>query len=235
VSDHRNKKAGRQRPYSGCSGRHRPDRGTKRCLPGQAGPGGTDHTRTPKNPGGAGGGPIRCNLKSLPIPLTQVLGPWDNPRAFSEFQTRQKPDLHRCFPWNYGPDPQAVKQYAGESRDGGKPPQAYQELRFKLAELFTLFQTSRWMLYRRGGCWRPGPRRRKPSPQPPRSLLRRRPRMSPGAPCSSWVRRVPCRHDAEECFRDARLGPVAGNRRRCSGCGLPMIVWDDINQAFRVF
>jgi acyl-CoA dehydrogenase len=150
-------------------------------------------------------------LNHCPIPLTQVLGPWDNPRAFSEIQTRQNLIYTAASLGIMDRTLKAVKQYAGESRDGGKPPQAYQELRFKLAELFTLFQTSRWMLYRAGWMLEArSPEAETVAAAAKVFITEAAEDVARGALQIMGSEGYLAGHDAEECFRDARLGPVAG-------------------------
>ena len=41
-----------------------------------------------------------------------------------------------------------AKEYGAAAEEGGKPPLAYQEIRFRLAEMFALYQTSQLLAYR---------------------------------------------------------------------------------------
>ncbi len=42
----------------------------------------------------------------------------------------------------------SARDYAGRAEEGGKPPMAQQETRYRLAEMFTLLQTSQFLAYR---------------------------------------------------------------------------------------
>ena len=41
-----------------------------------------------------------------------------------------------------------AKEYGAAAEEGGKPPLAYQEIRYRLAEMFALYQTSQLLAYR---------------------------------------------------------------------------------------
>ena len=41
-----------------------------------------------------------------------------------------------------------AKEYGAAAEEGGKPPLAYQEIRYRLAEMFALYQTSQLLVYR---------------------------------------------------------------------------------------
>jgi alkylation response protein AidB-like acyl-CoA dehydrogenase len=150
-------------------------------------------------------------LNHCPIPLKQVLGPWDNHRAFSEIHTRQNLIYTTASLGIMDRALKASKQYAGESRDGDKPPQAYQEIRFKLAELFTLFQASQWMLYR--AAWMLEARTQEAETVAAAAkvfITEAAEEVARGALQIMGPEGYLAGHDGEECFRDARLGPVAG-------------------------
>lgn len=82
------------------------------------------------------------------VPEDRIMGPFAEPTPLVELQIRSNlitstvslGIMDRTF--------QEAKKIAAESREGSKPPRAYQEISFKLAEMFTLLQTSQWMLYR---------------------------------------------------------------------------------------
>jgi alkylation response protein AidB-like acyl-CoA dehydrogenase len=150
-------------------------------------------------------------LNHCRIPLDQVLGPWDDDQVFAEIQTRQNliytaaslGIMDRAFG--------AAKRYAGESQEGGKPPQAFQELRFKLAELFTLLQTSQWLLYRAAWMLEAGaPEAETVAASAKVFITEAAEEVARGALQIMGPDGFLAGNEAEVCFRDARLGPVAG-------------------------
>ncbi len=140
----------------------------------------------------------------------RVIGPFPNPDPSLRVQTRADLIITVVSMGILSRTLQAIKKYAGESRDGGKPAQAYQEIRFKMAEMFTLFQTAQWMLYR--AAW---------------MLEAQSPEAETVAACAKVFITEAAEEVAktamqimagdgyltenliEECFRDARFGPIA--------------------------
>ena len=93
--------------------------------------------------------PGRCHPKPMFVPPRKDYWALSLRPFFFRTSNPTKSDYTPQPPWvSWNGPSEGAKQYAGESQDGRKPPQAYQEIRFKLAEMFTLFQTSQWMLYR---------------------------------------------------------------------------------------
>jgi alkylation response protein AidB-like acyl-CoA dehydrogenase len=87
-------------------------------------------------------------LSACPVREEEVLGFFDPVEAMAELRTRENMAvavsalgvLHRAV-YN-------AKDYAGRAREGCKPLLAQQEIRYRLADMFTLLQTSRFLAYR---------------------------------------------------------------------------------------
>ena len=87
-------------------------------------------------------------LASCPVPAEGFIGPFE-PQAIL-YELRAKENLvisvsslgvmHRAL--------FSAKAYAAETRDRDKPPMAQQEIRYRLADMFTLLQTSQFLAYR---------------------------------------------------------------------------------------
>jgi alkylation response protein AidB-like acyl-CoA dehydrogenase len=149
-------------------------------------------------------------LNGCLIEEDRVIGPFPDPNFFPRIQTRADLIITVVSMGILSRTLQEIKKYVGESRDGGKPAQAYQEIRFKMAEMFTLFQTAQWMLYR--AAW---------------MLETQSPEAETVAACAKVFITEAAEEAArtamqimagdgyltenliEQCFRDARFGPIA--------------------------
>ncbi len=160
----------------------------------------------------------------------RVIGPFPDPAPSNELGTRANLMITMSSLGVIARALQGAKKQAGESQNGGKPAQAYQEIRFKLAEMFSLWQTSQWMVYR--AAW----------------LLETRAQEAQTVIAAAKVfvteaAEVVAReamqimagegylagNEIEECFRDARFGPVAGETSEC----LRMRIADDCLAKYR--
>jgi alkylation response protein AidB-like acyl-CoA dehydrogenase len=87
-------------------------------------------------------------LSSCPVPEAEVLGFFEPEEILTELRIRENLALavsalglmHRAL--------SQAKAYAVETGDGGKAPMAQQEVRYRLADMFTLLQTSQLVAYR---------------------------------------------------------------------------------------
>jgi len=150
-------------------------------------------------------------LNQCLIPADQVIGPLADEALFLPIQIRQNLIYTLASFGIMERAIKAAKHYSGESQDGGKPPQAYQEIRFKLAEMFTLLQTSQWMLYR--AAWMLEARMSEAETVAAAAkifITESAEEVTRGALQIMGIEGYQSGHDLEECFRDARLGPVAG-------------------------
>ena len=150
-------------------------------------------------------------LNQCLIPADQVIGPLADETLFLPIQIRQNLIYTLASFGIMERAIKAAKHYSGESQDGGKPPQAYQEIRFKLAEMFTLLQTSQWLLYR--AAWMLEARMSEAETVAAAAkvfITESAEEVTRGALQIMGFEGYQSGHDLEECFRDARLGPVAG-------------------------
>ncbi len=146
------------------------------------------------------------------VPEDQVIGPFSTPDFLAELQTRSNlivttaslGVMDRAF-W-------AAKKYATESQDGPKPLRAYQTISFKLAEMFTLFQTSQWMLYRTAwmleaqvaGAETMAAATKVFVTEAVESVAQEAMQIMAGEGFLAG-------NAVEECYRDARFGPISGD------------------------
>jgi alkylation response protein AidB-like acyl-CoA dehydrogenase len=87
-------------------------------------------------------------LAASPVREEDVLGFFAPEEVLADLRTRENLALavsslglmHRAL--------YSAKDYAGRAEEGGKPPMAQQENRYRLAEMFTLLQTSQLLAYR---------------------------------------------------------------------------------------
>lgn len=164
------------------------------------------------------------------IPKNQVIGPFTHPAFLDELQTRLNlitataslGILIRSF--------RGAKKLAGENRGDLKPAMAYQEIRFKLAEMFSLLQTSQWMLYR--AAWMLD------ALTPEAETLAAAAKVFITETAETVAREAMqitgqegyvTGNEIEECFRDARFGPVAGETSEC----LRMRIAEDCLKKFK--
>jgi butyryl-CoA dehydrogenase len=150
-------------------------------------------------------------LNQCLIPAEQVIGPLADETLFLPVQIRQNLIYTLASLGIMERAVTAAKHYSGESREGGKPPQAYQEIRFKLAEMFTLLQTSQWLLYRAAWMLEAGMSEAETVAAAAKVFVTESAEeVTREALQIMGLEGYRSGHDLEECFRDARLGPVAG-------------------------
>ncbi len=87
-------------------------------------------------------------LRNCEVTREACIGRWDSQAIRSELQTKTNLAItvsslgvmHRAL--------FKAKEYSAVAAEGGKPPLAYQEIRYRLAEMFALYQTSQLLAYR---------------------------------------------------------------------------------------
>jgi alkylation response protein AidB-like acyl-CoA dehydrogenase len=87
-------------------------------------------------------------LSNCPVREEEVLGFFEPEEVMAELRTRENLAvavsalgvMHRALA--------SAKEYAGRAVEGGRPPMAQQEIRYRLADMFTLLQTSQFLAYR---------------------------------------------------------------------------------------
>jgi alkylation response protein AidB-like acyl-CoA dehydrogenase len=154
----------------------------------------------------------------------RVIGPFPDPAPLTELGTRVNLMVAMSSLGVTARALQGAKKHSGESQNGGKPVQAYQEIRFKLAEMFSLWQTSQWMVYR--AAWLLETRAQEAKTiiaaakvfvtEAAEVVAREAMQIMAGEGYMAG-------NEIEECFRDARFGPVAGETSEC----LRMRIADD--------
>ena len=170
------------------------------------------------------------NLDQCLVPEDRVIGPFTDLAPLTELETRTNLMIAVSSLGVMARALQGAKKYAGESQDNGKPAQTYQEIRFKLAEMFSLWQTSQWMLYR--AAWLLETRAQEAETviaagkvfvtEAAEVVAREAMQIMAGE--GYWAG-----NEIEECFRDARFGPVAGETSEC----LRMRIADDCLAKYR--
>jgi alkylation response protein AidB-like acyl-CoA dehydrogenase len=88
------------------------------------------------------------NLNDVKVPESRVIGPLDNHDALKYLTTAQDMILSLAALGLMKRTHQAASDYAHQHHRGNKPIFAHQEVRFKLADTYTLYQTSQWLCYR---------------------------------------------------------------------------------------
>lgn len=87
-------------------------------------------------------------LDNCRVSRKNLIGLFENRAILSELQVKQNVAItvsslgvmHRAL--------FKAREYSAAAEEGGKPPLAYQEIRFRLAEMFALYQTSQLLAYR---------------------------------------------------------------------------------------
>ena len=87
-------------------------------------------------------------LDNVKVPESRVIGPLDNTDALKFLMTAQDMILSLAALGLMKRTHQAASNYAHQHHRGSKPIFAHQEVRFKLADTYTLYQTSQWLCYR---------------------------------------------------------------------------------------
>ena len=87
-------------------------------------------------------------LNDCRVPRDGLIGLFENQAILSELQVKMNLAvtvsslglMHRAL--------FKAQEYGGKAKEGEKPPLAYQEIRYRLAEMFALYQTSQLLVYR---------------------------------------------------------------------------------------
>jgi alkylation response protein AidB-like acyl-CoA dehydrogenase len=146
------------------------------------------------------------------VPEDRVIGPFPNADFLDELQTRLNLIVTTASLGVLDRALQDAKKVAAEKQDGPKPLRAYQTISFKLAEMFTLFQTSQWMLYRTAwmleakvsGAETMAAATKVFVTEAAETVAREAMQIKAGEGFLAG-------NTAEECYRDARFGPVSGD------------------------
>lgn len=151
------------------------------------------------------------NLTDCEVPESEVIGPFADDGPLTEWSLRQQLILTAVSLGILEKALEAAKRQAGEKREDGKPLRAYQEIGFKLAEMFTLAQTAQWLLYRAAWLVETGAPEGEVTVQAAKVFIteaaeevaRSAMQIAAGEGFLSG-------NELEACFRDARFGPVFG-------------------------
>ena len=87
-------------------------------------------------------------LENCFVPSGQIIGPFDHDRAVQDVRMWEDQVLIASALGLMKQSLDEAADYAKKHESGGKPIIAYQEVGFKLAEMFTLYQTSQLLAYR---------------------------------------------------------------------------------------
>ena len=87
-------------------------------------------------------------LENCFVPPDHVIGPFDHGRAFQDIRLWEDQVLTAAALGLMKQSLDTAKDFAREHESGGKPIIVHQEVGFKLAEMFTLYQTSQLLAYR---------------------------------------------------------------------------------------
>jgi alkylation response protein AidB-like acyl-CoA dehydrogenase len=87
-------------------------------------------------------------LENCFIPSDYVIGPFDQVRTFQDLRLWEDQVLTAAALGLMKQSLDEAKDFAKKHESGGKPVITYQEVGFKLAEMFTLYQTSQLLAYR---------------------------------------------------------------------------------------
>jgi alkylation response protein AidB-like acyl-CoA dehydrogenase len=151
-------------------------------------------------------------LNQCLVPEDRVIGPFPDPKFLDELQTRLNLIVTTASLGVMDRALQNAKKYAAEKQDSSKPLRAYQTISFKLAEMFTLFQTSQWMIYRTAwmlegnvaGADTMADATKVFVSEAAETVAKEAMQIMAGEGFLAG-------NIAEECFRDARFGPVSGD------------------------
>jgi alkylation response protein AidB-like acyl-CoA dehydrogenase len=164
------------------------------------------------------------------VPEEGIIGPFPDALVFSELQTKNNLIIATTSLGIMERALQGAQKVAGESQEGRKPLRNLQEIGFKMAEMFTLFQTAQWMLYRAAWLLEAN------APEAQTTLAAAKVFITESA---EEVARSAMQIAAgegflsgnilEECFRDARFGPAAGETSEV----LRMCIADDCLAKYR--
>jgi alkylation response protein AidB-like acyl-CoA dehydrogenase len=88
------------------------------------------------------------SLSACPVREEGLLGFFEPEEIMADLRTRENLAvavsslgvMHRAL--------YSAKEYAGRAEEGSRPPMAQQEIRYRLADMFTLLQTSQFLVYR---------------------------------------------------------------------------------------
>jgi butyryl-CoA dehydrogenase len=150
-------------------------------------------------------------LSQCRVSHEQVIGPFNSPDVLRELHIRTNlimtvaslGIMDRAF--------QKAKAYASQTEEGRKPLKAYQAISFKLAEMYTLWQTAQWMVYR--AAWM------LETLAPEAETLAAAAKVFVTEAAETVAKEAMqimagegflAGHPVEECYRDARFGPVSG-------------------------
>ncbi len=95
-------------------------------------------------------------LKDVRVPKSRVLGPFENDAPLRYLAAMQDVALTAASVGLMKRSIDESKRYSGGHNRGGKPVGRFQEIRFKLAEMLTVYQTSQLLLYRAGWLYGAG-------------------------------------------------------------------------------
>lgn len=150
------------------------------------------------------------------VPEDQIIGPFPQSALLDELRTRLNlitttaslGIMIRAF--------RGAKKVAGESQEDLKPAMAYQEIRFKLAEMFSLLQTSQWLVYR--AAWMleaQAPEAETVAAAAKVFITEAAETVAREAMQITGQEGYLTGNEIEACYRDARFGPVAGETSEC--------------------
>jgi alkylation response protein AidB-like acyl-CoA dehydrogenase len=150
-------------------------------------------------------------LSHCPVADKQIIGPFPDSSILGELQTRINLITATVSLGIMEQALQGAQKVAGETSFDGKPLRANQEIGFKLAEMFTLFQTAQWMLYRAAWMLEAGEAEARTTlaaakvfvTESAEEVARSAMQIAGGQGFLSG-------NVLEACFRNARFGPVAG-------------------------
>lgn len=164
------------------------------------------------------------------VPEDQIIGPFTHPAPWAELQVRSNLIITVASLGVMMRALQGAKRYSAESPEGRKPAQAYQEIRFKLAEMFTLYQTAQWMLYRAAWMLETlAPEAETVAAATKIFVTEAAEEVARAAMQIMAGEGYLSNNKIEECFRDARFGPVAGDTSEV----LRMRIAEDCLQKYR--
>jgi isovaleryl-CoA dehydrogenase len=171
------------------------------------------------------------SLNQCLVPEDRVIGPFPNPDFLDELQTRLNLIVTTASLGVMDRALQEAKKYAADKQDSPKPLRSYQLISFKLAEMFTLFQTSQWMLYRTAwmleskvsGAETMAAATKVFVTEAAETVAREAMQIMAGEGFLTGNR-------AEESYRDARFGPVSGDTSEV----LRLRIADDCLSKYRI-
>ena len=101
-----------------------------------------------KTPGFQGLAVSSLSLEDVKVAPSHMIGPFDDETALQEMRKLEALILALAGVGLMARTVETTKDHAKAHRRGGKPIFAHQEVRFKLAEMLTLYQTAQLMTYR---------------------------------------------------------------------------------------